>query len=191
MGLMSDYKPVILPYGDTWPEVHETAFIAPTAVLIGETTVHERASVFYNCVLRGDINHIVIGAGTNIQDLTMVHVDGGYPCLVGREVTVGHCAVLHGCVIEDRCLIGMGAVVMTGAVIGAESIIAAGAVVPEHMQVPPRSLVAGVPARVKKQLDAETVAGLPGWAHKYQKVARAYQTGTAFRAAFIDSGAAD
>ncbi len=189
MGPMPDHQPVILPYGDTWPDVHETAFIAPTAVLIGETEVQENASVFYNCVLRGDINRIVIGAGTNIQDLTMVHVDGDYPCLVGREVTVGHCAVLHGCVIGDHCLIGMGAVVMTGAVVGAECIIAAGAVVPEHMQIPPRSLVAGVPARVKKQLDDKTVASLPGWALKYQKVAKAFQTGTAFRANFIGSGA--
>ena len=178
---MSNHEPLIIACGDTSPAVHETAYIAPTAVLIGETVIGENASVFFNCVLRGDINRIEVGAGTNIQDLTMMHVDDGYPCIVGRDVTVGHSALLHGCVVEDGCLIGMGSVVLTGAVIGAGSIVAAGAVVPERMVVPPMSLVAGVPAVVKKQFSERTAASLKQWAYKYQKVSRAFMSGKHFR----------
>jgi len=182
---MSKPEPVILPYGETWPQIDESAFIAPTAVVIGETKVHANASVFYNCVLRGDINSIEVGAGSNIQDLSMLHVDDGYPCIVGCDVTVGHNAILHGCVVEDGSLIGMGAIVLTGAVIGAGSIVAAGALVPEGMRVPAGSLVAGVPAKLKKELPAEVSRSLATWAHKYQKVARAFITGTAYRTGFI------
>ena len=178
---MSNHEPLIMPCGETSPEVHATAYIAPTAVLIGETVIHEKASVFFNCVLRGDINRVEVGAGSNIQDLTMMHVDDGYPCIVGRDVTVGHSALLHGCVVEDGCLIGMGSVVLTGAVIGTGSIVAAGAVVPERMQVPPHSLVAGVPAVVKKQFGDRTAESLRQWAYKYQKVSRAFMTGRHFR----------
>lgn len=173
--------PLILPYGDTRPEIHPTAFVAPTAVLIGETVVGARASVFFHCVLRGDINRVEVGAGTNIQDLCMLHVDDSQPCIIGRDVTVGHRAVIHGCVVEDRCLIGMGALVLNGAVIGADSVVAAGAVVPEGMQVPPGSLVAGVPAQIKRELPAQVIESLPRSAHKYVKVARAYLTGRPFR----------
>ena len=121
-------KALILPYSERLPEVHPTAYIAPTAVLIGECVVGERASVFFHCVLRGDINRVEVGAGSNIQDLSMLHVDDDWPCIVGREVTVGHRAVIHGCTGGDRCVIGMGAVVLNGAVIGADSIVAASGV---------------------------------------------------------------
>ena len=174
-------EPLILPYGDTRPEVDPTAFIAPTAVLIGETVVGAQAGVYFQCVLRGDINRVEVGAGTNIQDLSMLHVDDDYPCLVGRDVTVGHRAILHGCVIEDRCLIGMGAVVLSGARIGAGSIVAAGAVVPEGMQVPAGQLVAGVPAKIKRALPADAARMLEQSAFKYRKVARAYLTGRPYR----------
>lgn len=174
-------EPLILPYGDTRPEIDPTAFIAPTAVLIGETVIGAQAGVYFHCVLRGDINRIEVGAGTNIQDLSMLHVDDDFPCLVGRDVTVGHRAILHGCVIEDRCLIGMGAVVLSGARIGAGGIVAAGAVVPEGMQVPPGQLVAGVPARVKRALPADAARMLEQSAHTYRKVARAYLTGRPYR----------
>jgi len=135
----------------------------------------------FHCVIRGDINRIEIGAGSNIQDLSMLHVADDWPCIVGEWVTVGHCALLHGCVVEDACLIGMGARVLNGARIGRGSIVAAGAVVPERMQVPPGSLVAGVPAQIKRPLRPEEADPGRFWAEKYQKVAAAYRTGQAFR----------
>jgi len=178
---MASHDPLILPYGDTQPEVDPSAFIAPTAVLIGETVVRAHAGVFFQCVLRGDINRIEVGEGTNIQDLSMLHVDDDAPCTIGSEVTVGHRAILHGCVVEDGCLIGMGAIVLSKAVIGRGSLIAAGAVVPERMEVPSGSLVMGVPAIVKKQLGPRTSGRLADWARKYQKVSRAFITGQPYR----------
>ena len=130
-----------------------TAFVAPGAVLVGDVTLAERVSVWYGCVLRGDIEPITIGARTNVQDLTVVHVDLGLPTHVGADVTIGHRAVIHGCVIEDGALIGMGAVVLSGARIGAGALVAAGAVVKERFVVPPRALVAGVPGKIVGELD--------------------------------------
>jgi carbonic anhydrase/acetyltransferase-like protein (isoleucine patch superfamily) len=195
-------EPLILPYGDTVPQIDPSAWLAPGAVLIGETVIGAHATVLFNCVLRGDINRVEVGEGSNIQDLSMLHVADEWPCIVGREVTVGHCALLHGCVVEDGCLIGMGARVLNGAVIGRGSIVAAGSVVPEGLHVPPGSLVAGVPAVVKgpvtertlERLGAreavalgadmpEDLRGLPGvaFARKYREVAKAFRTGRAFR----------
>jgi carbonic anhydrase/acetyltransferase-like protein (isoleucine patch superfamily) len=145
---------------DTEPVVHESAWIAPTATLIGEVEVHARASVFYGAVLRADRDRIVIGEGSNLQDGVMVHGDPGHPTLVGRGVSVGHAAVLHGCTIHDDCLIGMSATVLNGAVIGAESLVAAGAVVLEGTVVPPRSLVAGVPAKVRRELTSDEIRAI-------------------------------
>lgn len=138
-----------LAYGGHFPVVAASAWVAPGAVLTGECSVGEHATILFNCVLRGDINRVEIGAGSNIQDLTLCHVADEWPCIVGREVTVGHCALLHGCVVEDGCLIGMGARLLNGCRIGRGSVIAAGAVVTEGMQVPPGSFVAGLPAAVK------------------------------------------
>ncbi|MDP2482291.1 MAG: gamma carbonic anhydrase family protein [Candidatus Palauibacterales bacterium] len=137
------------------PSVHPTAWIAPGAVVRGDVTLGSDSSVWYQCVLRGDIAPIRIGAGTNIQDLSMVHVDVDRPCHVGDRVGIGHRAIIHACDIEDGCLIGMGAIVLSNAVIGAGSVIAAGAVVLEGMRVPPDSLVAGVPGRVIRSVDEE------------------------------------
>lgn len=135
------------------PVIDSSCFVAPNAVIIGDVTVGEEAGIWYHCVLRGDENPIVIGKRTNIQDLTMCHETGGVgPLIVGADVTVGHRAVLHGCRIEDRCLIGMGAIIMDRAVIGPESIVAAGAVILEGTKFPPRSLIAGLPAKVKREL---------------------------------------
>jgi carbonic anhydrase/acetyltransferase-like protein (isoleucine patch superfamily) len=173
--------PLILPYGDTIPDIAPDAWIAPGAVITGETVIGPRAVVLFGCVIRGDINRIEVGTGSNIQDLSMLHVADEWPCIVGEWVTVGHCALLHGCVVEDTCLIGMGARVLNGARIGRGSIVAAGAVVPEHMQVPPGSLVAGVPAVVKRALRPEEAEPGRVWAEKYQRVAEAYRTGRAFR----------
>jgi len=137
------------------PAVDPTAWIAPSADVIGDVTIGPHASVWYQCVLRGDIAPIQIGAESNVQDLTMVHVDFGRPCTIGDRVGIGHRAIIHGCDVEDDCLIGMGAVVLSGAVVGSGSVIGAGAVVREGMRVPPGSLVVGVPGRVVRTVDEE------------------------------------
>lgn len=157
-----------------------TPFCAPTAVhlpgsiIVGEVTLLEESSVWFNAVIRGDGDAIAIGARTNIQDLSMLHVDLGYPLVIGEEVTVGHRAILHGCTIENCCLIGMGAVVMNGAHIGRGSIIAAGSVVLENTLIPPFSLVAGIPATVKKQLSEDVIAVIRASADIYVEKSRLY-----------------
>lgn len=133
--------------------------MAPNATLVGQVHLAARASVWYAATLRAEAEPIEIGAGTNIQDGVTIHVDAEYPVRVGTGVSVGHNAVLHGCTVEDGALIGMGAIVLNGAVIGAGSIVAAGALIPQGVVVPPRSLVAGVPGRVRRELsDAELAA---------------------------------
>lgn len=129
--------------------VDPSAWIAPGAVVVGTVEIGAGSSVWYGCVLRGDIEPIRIGRETNIQDLTLVHVDHGYPAHIGSRVTVGHHCVVHGCTIEDDALIGMGAVLLTGCRIGAGAVVAAGAVVLEGCEVPPGAIVAGVPGRVR------------------------------------------
>ena len=159
------------------PSIHPTAFIASTAAVMGDVTLGAEASVWYGAVLRGDMAPIVIGAQSNIQDGTVVHVDEGAPCHVGQRVGVGHRVVLHGCTVEDDCLIAMGSILLNGVVIGSGSVVAAGAVVPEGMRVPPRSLVMGVPGRIVRPVDAvltERVADT--WRH-YVEEAKAHKTG--------------
>jgi carbonic anhydrase/acetyltransferase-like protein (isoleucine patch superfamily) len=158
-------------------KIHPSVFIAPTAAVMGDVTLGENASVWYGAVLRGDMAPIIIGAQSNIQDGTIVHVDEGVPCVVGQRVGVGHRAILHGCTVGDDCLIAMGSILLNGATIGSGSVVAAGAVVPEGMQVPPRSLVMGLPGRIVRQVDsalAERVAAT--WSH-YVEEARAYRAG--------------
>jgi carbonic anhydrase/acetyltransferase-like protein (isoleucine patch superfamily) len=133
------------------------AFAAEGAVLTGDITLGEDVSIWFGCVLRGDDAPLVIGARTNIQDLTMVHADPGLPNVIGEDVTVGHGCVLHGVKVGDRTLIGMGAILLAGSSIGDECLIAAGTVVKEGMQVPARSLVAGVPGRIVRQITDEEV----------------------------------
>jgi carbonic anhydrase/acetyltransferase-like protein (isoleucine patch superfamily) len=142
------------------PDVAGFAWAAPGAHLIGAVTLHDRASVWYNAVLRADNEPIVIGERSNIQDNCSCHVDTGFPLTLGSGVSVGHNAVLHGCTVEDDVLIGMHATVMNGAVIGTGSLVAAGALVTEGTIVPPRSLVAGVPAKVRRELSENEVAGI-------------------------------
>lgn len=151
---------LIMGIGGKEPQVDPEAFTAPTSVVIGDVTLHAGASVWYGAVLRADFGPIVIGADSNIQDNCTLHVDPGFPITVGERVSVGHNAVLHGATVEDDCLIGMGATVLNGAVIGAGSLVAAQALVPQGMQVPPGSLVAGVPAKVKRPLTEEERQGL-------------------------------
>ena len=150
------------------------AYAASTAVLTGELHLGTEANIWFGCVLRGDDAPIHIGSGTNIQDLTMVHADPGVPNVIGSDVTVGHGCVLHGVSIQDRCLIGMGSVLLGGTHIGAESIIAAGAVVLEGKEIPPRSLVVGVPGRVVREVTDEEVESIRESAADYIKKAHLY-----------------
>lgn len=161
------------------PQVPETAWVAPTATLVGAVALSEDSSVFYSSVLRGDMDSITIGPGSNIQDGCVVHTDTGFPAVVGAGVSVGHRAVLHGCTVEDDSLIGMGAVVLNGAVVGAGSLVAAGAVVTEGMQIPPGSLVAGVPAKVRKELDEDGLEALRENARVYVDLASKHRAATA------------
>lgn len=138
----------------------EGHFIAPSAAVIGDVIMHEKSSVWFGCVLRGDADRIEIGAGSNIQDGTVIHADPGFPTTVGKNVTVGHNAMLHGCTIGDGTLVGINAVVLNGAVIGKGCLIGANALVTEGMEIPDGSLVLGSPAKIKSQLSDEQQQGL-------------------------------
>ena len=147
------------------------AYAATNAVLTGELVLGADVGIWFGCVLRGDDAPLTIGARTNVQDLTMIHADTGVPNVIGSEVTIGHRCVLHGARVEDRALIGMGAVLLAGSVIGSESLVAAGAVVRENFVVPPRSLVAGVPAKVLRPLTDDEVRAFAASAEDYvQKI---------------------
>ena len=164
---------LIRPYGGKTPRLHESVFIAETAVVIGDVEIGPDSSVWFGSVLRGDIHWIRIGARTNIQDQSMIHVTGGsHPTLVGDDVTVGHRVTLHGCTIKDRCLIGMGATVLDGAVVGEDSLVGAGAVVPPGMVIPPGKLALGAPARVKRDLAPAEIASFLSSANGYVQRAR-------------------
>jgi carbonic anhydrase/acetyltransferase-like protein (isoleucine patch superfamily) len=159
------------------PSIHPRAFLASTAAVMGDVTVGAESSVWYGAVLRGDMAAILIGSQTNLQDGTIVHVDEGVPCRVGSRVGVGHRVILHGCTVEDDCLIGMGSVLLNEVQVGAGSVVAAGAVLPERMQVPPRSLVMGVPARIVRPVDDRLARRIAEtWAH-YVEQARAHRAG--------------
>ncbi len=156
------------------PQIDSTAWIAPTADVMGDVRIGPKACVLYQCVIRGDIEKIIIGEGTNIQDGTVIHLADDLPVIIGDYVTVGHKAMIHACTIEDECLIGMSSTILDGAVIGRRSIVAAGAVVPPGMIVPPGSMVMGVPGRVQP-LAEERQQGLRYWAEKYIAVAAAHR----------------
>jgi len=152
------------------PNIHTTTFVAPGAVIVGDVTIGEKSSVWYQCVLRADIQRIVIGAGSNIQDGTVIHLASDIGTIVGDHVSVGHRAMLHACEVKDECLIGMGAIIMDGAVVGARSLVAAGSLVPKGMQIPQGSLVMGSPARVVRALSDEEQTDLRKLAEKYIRV---------------------
>ena len=145
---------------------------------MGDVRLGAHASVWYQCVLRGDMAPIVIGERTNIQDLTLVHVDEGLPCTVGADVGVGHRCILHGCTIEDGCLIGMGSVLLNNVSVGSGSVIGAGAVVTEGMVIPPGSLVMGVPARIRGQVDDALRARIRFTVERYVELSRLHRDGT-------------
>lgn len=151
------------------PALHPTAFLADGARVMGGVELAEGASVWFNAVLRADGDTITVGAGSNLQDNVSVHVDPGHPVVIGADVSVGHNAVVHGCTIDDACLIGMGSVILSGAKIGRGSLVAAGAVVLEGTVVPPGSLVAGVPAKVRRELTEEERDGILRNAQNYRR----------------------
>ena len=153
------------------PQLGQEVFIAQGATVSGDVTLGDRASVWYGAVLRGDINRIVVGEGSNIQDNSVVHLADDYPALIGSHVTVGHSAIVHACTIGDECLIGMGATVLDGAEIGAQCIVGARALVTQRTRIPPGSMVLGAPAKVVRPLTDEERAGLKYWAQKYAALA--------------------
>jgi carbonic anhydrase/acetyltransferase-like protein (isoleucine patch superfamily) len=160
------------------PVVPASAFVDPSAQVIGDVTLGEESSLWMNVVVRGDVHWIRIGHRSNVQDGTIVHVmRGTHPTTIGDEVTIGHGVIVHGCTVENRCLIGMGAIILNGAVIGTESIVAAGALVPEGMIVPPRSLVMGSPAQVRRPLTAAELASLADYAARYVAYRLDYMNG--------------
>lgn len=167
---------MIVAYKDKKPKIEKNVFIAPTATVIGDVEIKEGASIWYGTVLRGDTSFIRIGRNTNIQDNSTVHTDGNNPAIIGNDVTIGHNAVVHGCTIENRSLIGIGAVVLNSALIKTGSIVAAGSVVKEGQIVGPNTLVAGIPASIKKILTETDAGALDKPAKNYLKLAREHNT---------------
>jgi carbonic anhydrase/acetyltransferase-like protein (isoleucine patch superfamily) len=159
------------------PDVHPEAFVAPNAVVVGRVTLQREASVWYGCVVRGDIEPILIGEQSNIQDHTVIHIDKGYPTRIGARVGVGHRCLLHGCEIGDECLVGMGASVLSGAVIETGSVIAAGSLVTEGTMIPSGSLAMGTPARVVRAVDGDLRARIDRTWRDYIDLARQHREG--------------
>lgn len=169
---------VILAYDGRSPVVAPSAWVAPGAVVAGDVELGEDSSVWFQTVIRGDVNHVRIGRRTNVQDHSMIHVTGGtHPTVVGDDVTIGHRVVLHGCTVRDRCLVGIGAIVLDGAVVEEEAMVGAGALVPPGMVVPSGKLVLGAPARVKRDLTARERASLLDSAARYASYAARYRAG--------------
>jgi carbonic anhydrase/acetyltransferase-like protein (isoleucine patch superfamily) len=159
---------VIRAFRNTKPLIDASAYVDESAQVIGDVAIGPESSVWMNVVIRGDVNTIRIGSRSNIQDLTMVHVmRGTHPTAIGNEVTVGHSAVIHGCTIEDRVLVGIAAVLLNGVKVGHDSVIAAGSLLPEGMEVPPRTMVMGRPARIKRDLTEQEVAEIRWYADNY------------------------
>jgi carbonic anhydrase/acetyltransferase-like protein (isoleucine patch superfamily) len=152
---------MIRPFQNVTPRIHPTVFVADDAIVIGDVEIGENSSVWFGSVIRGDVNYIRIGERTNIQDQTVIHVDSRiYPTVLEDEITVGHRVTLHACHVESGCLIGMGSILLDGAHIGRESLVAAGSLVTPKTEVPPRSLVMGAPARVKRELNEDELGEL-------------------------------
>jgi carbonic anhydrase/acetyltransferase-like protein (isoleucine patch superfamily) len=168
-------RALIVGIGGREPKVEADVFVAPTASVIGDVTLEAGASVWYGAVVRGDVERITVGAQSNVQDNVTLHADPGFPVSVGERVSIGHNAVVHGATVEDDCLIGMGATVLNGAVIGAGSLVAAQALVPQGMVVPPGSLVAGVPAKVRRELSREEREGVALNGTFYAELAAAHR----------------
>ncbi len=166
---------MLLRYKEWFPKLEKNVWIAPNSTVIGNVEIGEDSSIWFGCVVRGDVHYIKIGERTNIQDMSMIHVthfknpdmSDGYPTIIGNDVTVGHKVMLHGCTIEDGCLIGMNATILDGAVIGKESIVGAGALITKNKKFPPRSLIVGAPAKVARELTDKEVEELYKSAKRY------------------------
>ena len=166
---------MIIPFNSIKPKIHEIAFIADDAAVIGDVEVGEDSSVWFGSVVRGDMNFIRIGARTNIQDITVVHVTSNtHPTILEDEITVGHRVVLHGCHVESGCLIGIGAILLDGVRVGRSSLVAAGSLLTPGTQIPPRSLVMGAPAKVKRELTAAELAHLDQSWRNYVELKKQY-----------------
>ena len=153
------------------PEIHQSAFIADGAKVIGDVIMKSESSIWYNTVVRADINQIVVGKRSNIQDNSVLHLENDQGVIIGDDVTIGHNAIIHGCTINDGALIGMGAIIMNGAIIGRGAVVGAGAIVTEHMHVPDLGLVVGIPGKVIKTLPDSTFEKNVKWAKKYTQLA--------------------
>ena len=158
------------------PQIHEETFLASSSEVIGQVTVERGANIWYNTVVRGDVENILIGADTNIQDLCVVHTSNGFPTTIGKGVTVGHRAIIHGCTIEDNVLIGMGAILLDGAHIESDVIIGAGSLVPPNKRIPSKSLVMGSPAKVVRELTEEEIEKIKQSARGYVELSQKHKS---------------
>lgn len=167
---------MILPYLNNTPNIDKSCFIADNATIIGNVIIHAQASVWFQAVIRGDADQILIQQGTNIQDHVTLHTDPSYHLVIGKNVTIGHRAIIHGAIIEDEVLIGMGATILNGAVIGKHSIIGANALIPEGCIIPEGSVVVGCPGKIIKQSTPAQIEMIQHNAKEYQELAKTYQT---------------
>ncbi len=173
---------MVIPYLGTYPKIEKDVFIAGSADVIGDVLLGSDSSVWFGCVIRGDINSIHIGKNTNIQDLSMIHVDhytkedksDGHPTYIGDNVTIGHKVMLHGCIVGDACLVGMSSTILDGAIIGQESIVGAGSLVTKNKIFPPRSLILGSPAKLIRELNDDEVESLYQSAKNYVEFKNSY-----------------
>jgi carbonic anhydrase/acetyltransferase-like protein (isoleucine patch superfamily) len=157
--------PLILPFEGKTPRIHDSAFIAPGAVIVGDVEIGPQSTIWYNCVIRADINAVRIGARSNVQDGSVIHVesdygDGGHPTIIGDDVLIGHMAIVHGCILENRAFVGMGAIVMDGCVIEGDAMLAAGAMLTPGKRLPARQLWSGRPAKYMRDLDDQAIMGM-------------------------------
>lgn len=163
---------MLYPIGSHSPSLHPSCKIAPTAVIAGSVSLASNVSVWHHAVLRADKGQIQIGAGSNVQDNCTIHVDAGFPCIVGEGITIGHGTILHGCTIGNHCTIGMGSIILNGAVIGDNCIVGAGALITQNMVIPDGSMVFGSPAKVRRPLTEEEIAHIRHSAAEYIESAR-------------------
>ena len=162
------------------PKVGADCFFAPDSQIIGNVIIGDDISIWFNSVVRGDVDQIKISNRTNIQDFSMLHVSSGFPLVIGKEVTVGHRVTLHGCVVEDNCLIGMGAIIMDGAVIGANSLVAAGTLIPPGKKYPPNSFIKGVPGRRERDLTSKEIIAFGNHYKSYLENKKLYLSSNSF-----------